>query len=190
MGGHTVMTRVSAIAVAAIVVGASLAGAQTPSEIQKPGPAQQKLNYFAGTWRLEVHMKASPFGPRAFFATEHNEWMPGGLLLVSRQEGETPAVGGLAVMGYNTQEKAYTYHVVKSTGEVEDLKGTLEDHTWTWTGDGSGAAKTRLTIKEVSPVSYALKLETASEGRDWSTVMEGRATKALADARQDVAYRR
>jgi hypothetical protein len=187
------MTRVSAVVLAAIVVGASLAGAQTPSEIQKPGPAQEKLNYFAGTWRLEVHMKASPFGPRAFFATEHNEWMPGGLLLVSRQEGETAvAAGGLAVMGYNTQEKAYTYHVVKSTGEIEDLKGTLEGHTWTWTGDGTtgSALKTRLTIKEVSAVSYALKLETASEGRDWSTVMEGRATKALADARQDVAYRR
>lgn len=184
-----------ALVTTVFLVSASLL-AQTSSKIEKSSSARDRLNYFVGTWRMEVQIKASPFGPRTFFATEQNDWMPGRLLLISRQEGEAAAaIDGLVVMGYNPEEKAYTYHVVKSTGELEDLKGTLEGNTWTWTSDGTtgnGAVRTRLTIQEASSASYTLKFETASEGRAWSTVMEGKVTKALTDAqaRQDVAYRR
>ena len=166
---------------------------QTTSATEK-SRAAEKLNYFAGTWRLEVQMKIGPLGSRAFVGTEHNEWMPGGLLLLSRQDGETAVASrGLAVLGYSAEEKAYTYHVVKDTGETEDLKGTLEDHTWTWTSfatAGKPGPRSRLMIEEISPTSYRLKFETAPEGRDWSTVMDGNAVKILPHARQDVAFLR
>jgi hypothetical protein len=115
------LTRVSAVLLVAMVVASSFSVAQTT---ETTVAALGKLNYFVGTWRTEVHVKISPF--RAFFGTEHNEWMPGGSLLVSRPDGEAaPASGGLAVMAFNTQEKTYTYHVVKDTGEAGDLRGTF-----------------------------------------------------------------
>ncbi|HXW91633.1 MAG TPA: hypothetical protein VEK33_13875 [Terriglobales bacterium] len=187
------LARISAV-LFLTVVGASLAVAQTTSRSEQSGSALGKLNYFAGTWRLEVHMKMSPLGSRAFFGTEHNEWERGGSLLVSRQEGlPAEGSGGLAVMAYNPQEKAYTYHVVKDTGEAEDLRGMLEDHTWTWMSDsasGNQVPRTRFIVQEISPTSYSLKFETSSEGRDWSTVMEGKAVKVLKNAHQDVAFLR
>jgi len=180
---------------ATILTGASLLAAQTVSENQKAVSAHDKLNFFAGTWNLEVRMKASPFVAKAFYGTEHNEWTPSGTLLISRQEGDAAlTAGGLVVMAYDPQEKSYTYHVVKSTGDTEDLKGTLEGNIWTWTNDqptaGSKAAKSRLTITELSPVSYFLKFETAADGVDWSTIMEGKANKVLPHAHQDVAFLR
>ena len=185
------VTRVSRFLWAAMVVVSTFAVAQTSDE---SSVALGKLNYFVGTWTLEVHMKISPFASRTFFGTEHNEWMPGGSLLVSRQEGEAaPASGGLAVIAYNTQEKTYTYHVVKETGEAEDLKGTFEADIWTWTSSpaaGNEKRHSRLTIQEISPTSYSLKFETSPEGHDWSTVMEGKAVKFATRTRQDVAFLR
>jgi len=114
-------------------------------------------------------------------------------LLVSRQDGETAAASaGLAVMAYNTQEKSYTYHVVKDTGEAEDLRGSLAGDTWTWTSSPAAkqAPESRLIVQEISPTSYTLKFETSREGRDWSTVMEGKAVKVATRTRQDVAFLR
>jgi Protein of unknown function (DUF1579) len=186
------LARVSAVLLLAIgVSGFTVAQTTSAAETSR---AAEKLNYFVGTWRLEVHMKIGPLGSRAFVGTEHNEWMPGGLLLVSRQEGETAVASeGLAVLAYNTEEKAYTYHVVKDTGETEDLRGTLEDHTWTWTSfltAGKQGPQSRLIVQEISPTTYRLKFETAPEGRDWSTVVEGNAVKILTHARQDIAFLR
>jgi len=184
------LTRVYAVLLAAMVV-SGFAAAQTA---ENSSAALGKLSYFVGTWSLEVHMKISPFASRAFFGTEHNEWMPGGFLLISRQEGEAaPASGGLAIMAYNTQEKAYTYHVVKDTGEVEDLRGSFVGGTWTWTSPpapGIETSQSRLTIQEISPTSYNFKFETSPQGRDWSTVMEGKAVKVATHARQDIAFLR
>ena len=181
--------RISAVLVLT-VTGVSWALGQTTPTSEQSSAALGRLNYFAGTWQLEVHMTMSPLGSRAFFGTEHNEWERGGSLLVSRQEG---LPGGLAVMAYNPREKAYTYHVVKDTGEAEDLRGTLADHTWTWmsySASGNPAPRTRFIVQETSPISYSVKFETSSEGRDWSTVMEGKAVKVLPNAHQDVAFLR
>ena len=185
------LSRVSEVLLAAMIVASGIAVAQTS---EKSASALEKLNYFVGTWSLEVHMKISPFGSRAFFGTEHNEWMPGGFLLVSRQDGEAATgAGGLAVIAYNTQEKLYTYRVVKDTGEVEDLRGAFEGNTWTWTSlpaTGKQTPQSRLIVREISPTSYSLEFETSPEGRDWSTVMEGKAVKAATRNRQDVAFLR
>jgi len=187
------LARVSAVFLLTIGLLSSFSMGQTRSA-SEPSRAAEKLNYFVGTWRLEVHMKIGPLGSRAFFGTEHNEWLPGGSLLVSRQDGETAVASeGLAVLAYNAEQKAYTYHVVKDTGETEDLRGTLADHTWTWTSfqtAGKPGPQSRLIVEELSPTSYRLKFETAPEGRDWSTVMDGNAVKILTHARQDVAFLR
>jgi hypothetical protein len=189
------MTKTSVIRLAAIVVTASIVLAQSRPKVQARDSAPEKLNYFAGTWTIEVQMKANALGSRAFFATEHNEWMPGRSLLVSRQEGDTVLGGsGFAVMAYDCDEKVYAYHIVKSTGETEVLKGKLEGNTWIWTSEGTAKAdeggKARLIVTELSPTSYTLKFEAASNEHGWSTILEGKATKVIPHTHQDVAFLR
>jgi hypothetical protein len=99
------------------------------------------------------------------FATEHNEWAPDHSLLLSKPDADGALrEGGLAVMGYSSSKHTYTYHILKSTGDSEDLQGTVEDRTWTWLSDelrtGGESTKPRITMKEISPTSYALRVET------------------------------
>src|SRR5262249_16946574 len=158
---------------------AGLLTAQTDSESKA---AREKLNYFAGTWNVEIHMSAGALNSRKYVATEHNEWSPGHSLLVSKPEGDTSIPdGGLGVMGYSPSKHVYTYHILKTAGDTEDLQGTILDRTWTWQSDGlltsSDRARTRITMKEVSPIAYTLRVETLAVSGEWFTVMEGTAKK-------------
>ena len=154
--------------------------AQAPT----PGPDVKKLNYFAGTWTLDGDMKASQFGPGGKMTeSEKNEWMEGGFFLVAHVDvkGAMGSGSGISVMGYNPDEKMYTYDGFNSWGEAEHAKGTLEGDTWTWNSESKMMGqpmKTRFTIKQLSPTSYSFKFEMAGADGAWSTVMDGKATKA------------
>jgi hypothetical protein len=167
---------------------AALAAAQNPPAPPKPAPELKKLDYFTGTWNLAGDMKASPFGPAGkMVGTEHNQWMEGGFFLLSHAD-ETSPMGkakGLAIFGYDTNGKVYTYQAYNSMGESENARGTLEGNIWTWTNEMKMEGKVmrgRFTVKTTSPTAYDYKFEMAPEGGDWSTVMEGKATKAAAAA--------
>ncbi len=95
--------------------------------------------------------------------------MPGGFFLGSHSEWKSPKGEGteLAAMGYNSQEKVYTYDAFSSMGEAEHSKGTVAGDIWTWTSDekmGGKVMKVRFTIKELSPTSYTFKFEMVPEG--------------------------
>jgi|SRR5579872_909281 len=175
-----------------VILTANLLYAQTGSENK---PAREKLNYFTGTWNVEMHMKTGALNSREYFATEHNEWAPDHSLLLSKPEadGALPE-GGLAVMGYSSSKHVYTYHILKSTGDSEDLLGTAEHGTWTWQTDetrtGQESVRTRITMKEISQTSYTMRVETLPAGGRWFTIMEGTATKILPRSHQDVAFLR
>jgi|SRR5215467_16344585 len=175
-----------------VILTATLLTAQTRSEDK---PAREKLNYFLGTWNIEMHMKTGALNSHLYFTTEHNEWAPDHTLLLSKPDGDTAAAGGgLAVMGYSPSRHVYTYHILKSTGDSEDLQGTVEDRTWTWLSEevrtGAESTKTRITMKEISPTAYTLQVETFPAGGTWFTVMEGTAKKAVVHSHQDVAFLR
>lgn len=62
--------------------------------------------------------------------------------------------------------------------------GHVLDNIWTWTSEAqmNGViAKGRYTITVVSPTSYTFKYETLTQAGAWSTVMEGKATRAQSD---------
>ena len=175
-----------------LILTGNILTAQTSSENK---PARERLNYFAGTWNVEMHMKSGALNSRVYFATEHNEWAPDHSLLLSKPEADrTLPEGGLAVMGYSSSKHTYMYHILKSTGDSEDLQGTVEDRTWTWLSDevrtGGESTKTRITMKEISPTSYTLRIETLPAGGTWFTVMEGTAKKIVLHSHQDVAFLR
>src|SRR5215469_10006246 len=173
---------------AMVILTASFLTAQIDSENKQ---ARERLNYFAGTWNVEMHMKTGALNSRVYFATEHNEWAPDHSLLLSKPEKDAGLPeGGLAVMGYSPSKHLYAYHILKTSGETEDLQGTVEDRTWTWLSsdvrtDGE-PAKTRITMKEISPTSYMLRVETFAVRGEWSAVMEGTAKKVVVHSHQDV----
>ena len=163
---------------------ANLAAAQAP-QMPKPAPEVKRLQYFAGTWNAQYEIKPGPMGPGGkMTAVDQSQMMPGGFFLETRTNG-SGAIGvlkGLAVMGYNAEEKVYTYDAFNNFGEADHFKGTVQGDTWTWNSEGMiGGKKTKLrfTAREVSPTMYTMKFEFATDA-DWLTVMEGKATKKSA----------
>ena len=172
---------IAAFAVVLITAGAILA--QAPPQMPKPGAEHKRLHYFVGKWNFDYDMKESPFGPGGkVTGTDRNEMWPGGYFLVMHSDGKGPMgqLKGLSVMGYNAQEKVYTYYGVNNLGEAETSKGTVEGDTWTWTSEsemGGKKIKTRFNLKEDSPKEYTMKFDMSSDGGEWKMMMEGKATK-------------
>ncbi|HTD24639.1 MAG TPA: DUF1579 family protein [Terriglobales bacterium] len=157
--------------------------AQAPPQAPKPGPELKRFDYFVGTWATEADMKPSPYGPGGkFTGIDRTEWMPGNFFLLIHSDFNSPMGPGkeLAVMGYKTDDKVYTYNAYNSMGEADHSTGTVEGDTWTWMSNdkiGGKEIKGRFTMKIVSPTSYTFKYEMASETGEWATLMEGKATK-------------
>src|ERR1700739_4093391 len=125
------MKRTSALLIGLLLF-ASVAFAQM--EMSKPGPEHQRLNYFIGNWTSEGDMKPGPMGPGGkMTVTEDIQWMEGGYFAVIRSTFKSPAMGngsGIAFMGYDPQEKVYTYDEFNSWGEANHSKGTVVGDTW------------------------------------------------------------
>jgi len=177
------MKRASMLAFAAIVFSTLFAFAQNPPAPPKPGPEVQKLKYFLGAWKVEGDAKPGPMGPGGkFTGTTHNQWMPGGFFVVGRSTGDMGPmkVTGTSYLGYNPEDKVYTFHEFNSAGESIAAKGSVEGDTWTWTSEDKMQGKPfkgRFTEKITSPTSYDFKYEMSMDGKPFETVMEGKATK-------------
>jgi len=163
-----------------LLAAASLAQTEMP----KPGPEHKKLDAFAGSWTLDGDMKAGPMGPGGKMTeTEKCDWMEGGFFLVCHSDFKS-SMGdgtGLSVMGYSAEGKAYTYREFNSWGEFNDSKGLVDGDTWTWTSDekmGEMTMKSRFTMKITSSTSYTFTFEMSQDGTKWTTVMDGKASKA------------
>ena len=164
---------------AMLVAATALAQMETP----KPGPEYKKLEVFVGSWTLDGDVKPGPMGPGGKTTeTEKCEWMEGGYFLVCHSDYKSPMGSGigLSVMGYSSDDKAYTYREFNSQGEFEDARGVLDADTWTWTSDekmGSSTMKGRFTMKMTSSSSYNFAYEMSQDGTKWTTMVDGKATK-------------
>lgn len=152
-------------------------------EIPKPTPELKKLDYFAGTWTTEGDIKPGPMGPGGkFTGTEHIQWMDGGFFLVTHSEFNGAMGKGTetSFMGYDSNDKMYTYDSFNTLGEANHAKGNVDGDTWTWTSEvkmGPPTMKGRLTVKVISATAYNMKFEMSPDGTTWTTVMEHKATK-------------
>jgi hypothetical protein len=175
------MKRVSTVVPPLLLIATVLAQAQMPTPT--PAPELKKLDYFAGNWTMDGDFKPSPTGPGGkTTGTEHSEWMEGKFFLASR--GTFGGAMGSGVeqtfMGYNADQKVYTYDAFNSMGQHEYATGTVEGDTWTWLADenmGGQKMKGRFTMKILSPTVYSYKYELSPDGSNWSAVGEGKATK-------------
>ena len=170
--------------VCVFVAGATFAQTETP----KPAPELKKLDYFAGNWTSVGDIKPGPMGPGGKTVLhEHIAWMEGKFFLVTHADYKTPMGNGteIAFLGYDAQEKVYTYDEFDSQGEAVHAKGTVDGDTWTWTSEmkmGGQTMKNRYTEKVLSPTAYSYKFETSTDGTSWNLVMDGKDTKTVAKA--------
>jgi hypothetical protein len=179
------MKRASMTVLAAAMLLAMAATAQNPPAMPKPGPEVEKLKYFLGNWKQTGEVKPGPMGPGGkVTGTQNGVLMPGGFYIEVHGTGDAPGYGkftSTAYLGYDPQEKTYTYDEFDSTGEHTVAKGTFEGDTWTWTNEvkmGGKVMKGRYTEKINSPTSYDYKYEASIDGGEYTTFMEGKATKA------------
>jgi Protein of unknown function (DUF1579) len=162
--------------------------AQAPQSAPKPGPELKKLDYNIGTWKAEGETK--PFGtmPGGKSAgTQKCEWYSGGFFVMCHSESTGPMGPGKSVsfMGYDPNEKVYTYHEFTSTGEAIDAKGTVSGDTWNWTAEstmGDAKISVHVTVKEVSKTKSTFKLEISQNGGEFSVVQESTSHKVTTAA--------
>jgi hypothetical protein len=164
--------------------GLQLAAAQAP-EAQKPGPEHKRLGYFVGKWKAEGEVKPGPMGPGGKMTSSDDcEWFEGQFSVICRYEGNGPMGPnkGIGILGYNTEEKVYTYYAVDNTNMnmATVPKGTVRGDTWTYTDEatfGGKKVKSRVTLKELSPTAYTFKLEFQEPSGKWVPAVESRNTK-------------
>jgi hypothetical protein len=154
------------------------------AQMPKAGPEHKKLDVFAGSWILEGDLKPNDMGPGGKVTeNEKCEWMEGEFFLVCHTDFKS-SMGdgtGVSVLGYSTDDKVYTYREFNSWGEFDDSVGSLNGETWTWTSDekmGGKVMKGRFTMKITTPTAYTFTFEMSPDGKDWKTVMDGKATKS------------
>jgi hypothetical protein len=162
-----------------IVLLSPLAIAQAP----KPAPELKKLDVFVGMWTVEGAMKPVMGSPGGTMTESENcAWMEGNFYLVCHTDYKSSMGNGtgLSIMGYSSDDKAYTYREFNSMGEFTDSRGSLDGDTWTWTADekmGASTMKGRFTIRMTSTSSYTFTFDMSQDGTKWDTVMDGKANK-------------
>lgn len=175
------MKRISTAILLSFLFATVLAQAQMP--MSTPAPELKKLDYFVGTWSMDGDIKPGPMGPGGKTTdTAHYEWMEGGFFLTSHGSFSGAMGKGteIAYLGYDSYKKMYTYEAFNSMGQHETSTGTVEGDTWTWLFDetmGAQKMKGRFTMKILSPSAYTYRVELSPNGGNWSTLLDGKATK-------------
>jgi hypothetical protein len=175
--------RLGGAALLILLVPASVARAQAPPAPPKPAPELKRLAYFEGAWTAEGEQKANPFGPAGRFTSRDTcEWIMDGFVLKCSSEGKDPlgSVKALGLMGWDAENKVYTYYGVDNRGMGIPGTGTVDGKTWTYTSTVKSKDRTirsRWVIREASPAEYTFKWEMADEKGNWTTLAEGRETK-------------
>jgi Protein of unknown function (DUF1579) len=163
----------------------TLALAQAPMQNAAPGVTahHQAMSFFLGDWTASGTSRISPKSPAApFTLKEHGEFVTDGYFLETKtsMKSDLGTVNSQRVMGYNVQDKTYTYNVYNSLGEHQVALGHLNGNTWTWNSEEklNGLVITgRYTIVETGPNTFTFKSEVADPKGGWATVMEGKATR-------------
>jgi hypothetical protein len=137
------------------------------------------LEYFLGKWTVESQIKANEFVRAGKTVSSETDTLgPGGFYVERRGEGQLGT--NLDIITYDSHAKVYTSYYANSVGLVGAATGSVNGNTWTWVVEDKFAGKAvkgRLTITTLSPTQYTSKYEMADGKGDYTTIVEGKATK-------------
>lgn len=146
-------------------------------DMEMPARTEQhrQLSYLVGDWTItgRTH-KGCPYGEGTFTAREHNEFMKGGMFLVSRTQYSALFKNSnqIAFFGVDPNTKEYTYTMYSNTGIIVQATGALRNrdnasllrNAISWTEkhvnvDMHGAQPTMVyTTEVISPNEYRFNL--------------------------------
>jgi len=147
-------------------------------------PGLENLRPLVGKWHTEGRQLDGPLGPASpFVAVETFEWLEGGHFLVHRLDGHFGgrAAACVEVIGLNDARELYgqTFYNdgMSTTWRVEAADRTVRLNG-TWSKDGQ-----TLQVRYIGRVieegnALESKWEQSRDGREWTTFLETRATKA------------
>jgi len=147
-------------------------------------PVYERLNVFAGKWKMEGDQFASDFGPGAKVSgIEDFEWLPGEKFLVHRLEGKLGDndMAFIEIIGYDAAKQTCSIDTFYNNG-IKKSWNLHETHPGTWviTGDWphkDKVAKVRSTIKfSDDGKSNTAKWESLS-GETWQPFWDLKAVK-------------
>jgi hypothetical protein len=154
--------------------------AQAPPELPKPGPEQEKLKYFLGTWKAEAETKPNPYMPAGkSVMTSTCTLGPGGFFLECVGKGETYPTTHV-IIAYDSHAKLYTEFYASSAGLVGGGTATVDGDTWTWMLEDKWlgeAAKGRTTVTIKSASQSTSKYEMLDANGSYVTLVESTSTK-------------
>ena len=78
----------------------------------------------------------------------------------------------LQIMGYDADEKAYTWHRYFSYGKSDSFKGSVKNHTRTSVSEEQPGWRSRCTMIEESEDVITFKWERSPEGGPWEPSLE------------------
>lgn len=179
------MSKLLHVAATLLAASPGLALTQSAGGPPKPGPEQQRLGYFVGTWHGEAEIRPNAFMPAGKVVNDDVcSWFEGGYAVVCNSSGTSPMgpTKGLGIMGYSTDEKAYTYYAVDNNpmAMASVPRGSFKGGTWVFDDEskmGGQMVKSRYVIHETSSSAYTFKWEMFGKDGAWHTIVEGTSTK-------------
>jgi len=141
------------------------------------GPEYDRLAVFIGKWITEGHTVASAGAASVkITASDVYEWAPGGLFILHTAYGRIGdvAVGGIEIIGYDPEKKAYRTHFFDSEGNASTQELSFDEGRWQWLGSN---VRCRGRFSDEGRRFVALH-ERSDDGVTWTPTMEITITKA------------
>ena len=113
-----------------------VATARVVSAAQRP-PELDRLSVFIGRWITEGETTGSAqAAPARILASDIYQWAPGGRFVMHPAYGRIGGVdvGGLEVIGYDSETGQYRTHFFDSQGNITRETLSCRDGVWTWQG--------------------------------------------------------
>jgi hypothetical protein len=149
-------------------------------EMPRPTIEHERLAALAGVWIGQERLLPSPFdavGGKAIGRFTARLALDGFYLIADYEQERDGQVNfrGHGVYGWDQRGRCYTMHWFDSIGIEHDAPGlgSWEGDTLTLVHETRHTGSSRYTYV-VAPSTYHLRLEHSPDGKDWTTILEGR----------------